>query len=153
MLHVSEVQRSDTICVLRRAQLNHALTHLFQPSLGRLNEPCLRAACSDHTSKTNRALGVKHAWARLSLPSVSTTLFSRIPHTWVCTCPHPHSVAWVPRLCRVSTRKVHVILLWSRLWTLSITCFSITNYKIFSIKTLMPWQWQIALVLYLIWLH
>uniref|UniRef100_A0A671KZV6 calcium/calmodulin-dependent protein kinase n=1 Tax=Sinocyclocheilus anshuiensis TaxID=1608454 RepID=A0A671KZV6_9TELE len=29
-------------------------------------------------------------------------------------------------------------------WTLSITCFSITNYQIFSIKTLMPWQWQIC---------
>ncbi len=122
-----------------RAQLNRALAHLFQLSQGRLNELRPSAARSDHTSQTNRALGVKHARERLRLPSVSTLLFSRIPHTRVSTrphspikcCPVPHSVALGPAgpaIVQVCTRKVH-IMLWLRLWTLSITCFSIKHYK------------------------
>uniref|UniRef100_A0A673GY39 AP-1 complex subunit beta-1-like n=1 Tax=Sinocyclocheilus rhinocerous TaxID=307959 RepID=A0A673GY39_9TELE len=54
----------------------------------------------------------------------------RIPHTRVSTRPHPHSPlkccpaphsALGPAIVQVSTRKVPVILLGSRLWTLSIT--------------------------------
>lgn len=41
------------------AQPNHALTHLFQPGQGRLNEPHPSVARSDHTSQTNQPLGVK----------------------------------------------------------------------------------------------
>ncbi len=94
-----------------RAQLNRAVAHLFQPSQGQLNEPCPSAARSDHTNQTNRALGVKHAWTRLRLPSVSTHLFSHIPHTHeslpASTHTRPSSVVprrtllrWVPRSCR-----------------------------------------------------
>jgi len=98
--------------------------------------------------KCSVALGVKHALARLRLPSVKEHPYSpesgTHPHSPIKCRPTLHSGALGPVIVQVCARKVPVIMLWSRLWTLSITCFSITNYKIFSIKTLMPWQWQIA---------
>ncbi len=88
-----------------RAQLNRALAHLFQPSQGRLNEPHPSTARSDHTSQTNRALGVKRTRARLRLPSVRTPLFSRIPYTRV-SMPTPalaHRVLFCAALCCVGS--------------------------------------------------
>ncbi len=106
--------RTPTLHAYRaRARLNGALAHLFQPSQGWLNEPRLSTARSDHTSQTNRALGVKRARALLRLPGVSTPLFSSIPHTRVSTRPHSpikccpalHSVALGPAIVQVSTQK------------------------------------------------
>ncbi len=68
----------------------------------------------------NRALGDKHIWARLRLPSASTPLFSCIPHTRVSIrphspssikcCPAPHSVALGPVRVQVSYWKVPVMI-------------------------------------------
>ncbi len=86
-----------------------ALAHLFQPSQGCLNELRPSAARSNHTSQTNRALGVKHARARLKLPSVSTTLI--LPHpTHTHTSLYPtaptlaHQVLSRAALCSVRSR-------------------------------------------------
>ncbi len=90
-----------------RAQLNRAVAHLFQPSQGQLNEPCPSAARSDHTNQTNRALGVKHAWTRLRLPSVSTHLFSHIRTHTSLYPPAPtlaHQVLSRAALCCVGSR-------------------------------------------------
>ncbi len=92
MLHISEVLRSGVVSAPSlHAYRARALAHLFQPSQGRLNEPRLSVARSDHTSQTNRALEVKRTQIRLRLPSVSTPLFSRILHTQVSTRPHSPS--------------------------------------------------------------
>ncbi len=87
------VVSAQTSCVLRPSPTE---PHLFQPSQGWLNEPRPSEARSDYTSQMNRALGFKRARARLRLPSVSTPLFSRIPHTRVSTRLHTHSAALGP---------------------------------------------------------
>ncbi len=87
-----------------------ALCHLFQPSQGRKQT---KHTWSNHTSQTNRALGLKRALARFRLPSVSSPVFSRIPRTRVSPikcCPVPHSVALGPVIVQVSTRKVPVMI-------------------------------------------
>ncbi len=144
MLHVSEVPRSGAvsahaICVPHPGSTEPCSGPSLptEPGTAKWTAP---ECGTERSHKSNEpGFGVKHARERLRLPSVSTLLFSRIPHTRVSTrphspikcCPVPHSVALGPAgpaIVQVCTRKVH-IMLWLRLWTLSITCFSIKHYK------------------------